>query len=358
MILNYLGSKARFAPVLNRVLDPVIKQAAKSKGGPVVFGDLFAGTGFVGNYYKDHTCVSAVVSSDLELYSYVVCKALLNVVLSQKLIRIIGELNGAHLKPLKGLIWEHFSPAGGRKFFTEANAMRIDGIRVAMAELYKMKKITYNEYLFLLASLIASCSRIANSASCFRAYLKQFCPRSLKRFVLQPVHKQVSRCQKTHKVSQRDAVQVATEYNLDVVYLDPPYNANHYGGYYSFYNYLLRYEREYEITGVAGVTKVYNKSAFGLKASSKCVLQELLQNLKTRGTRFIVMSYNSDGVLDKNEISSSMLNFGEVCLYKTINRKFRPNDKVKHTHVIEYIFVLNMIGPKGVYKEHFLNNEI
>lgn len=338
MILNYLGSKARFIPTLDRVIAPVLVAArSENNGKPVTFGDLFAGTGFVANYYKDHEDVGKVVSSDLELYSYVVNRALLHTVCSNKLMRILAFFNSDQLKPVKGLIWKHFSPAGGRLFYTEANAMRIDAMRIAIGKLYQHGKITYKECLFLLASLMVVCSKFANNASCFRAYLKKFCPRSLKRVVIAPIHKNTTRLEKHHEVIKNDAIKVAKGTHVDVAYLDPPYNANHYGGYYSFYNYLLVYNPRFQIGGVAGVTKIYNKSDFGLKATAKRTLKSLIGEL--RNCKYIVMSYNSDGVLNKQDLFECMRSVGDVTLYKTVNKKFRPNVNVKNSHVVEYVFV-------------------
>lgn len=361
MILNYLGSKARFIPTLDRVIGPVLASAKiENKGNPVVFGDLFSGTGFVANYYKDHGNISKVVSSDLELYSYVVNRALLQTVCNNKITRILAFFNSDQLKPVKGLIWKHFSPAGGRLFYTEANAMRIDAMRIAIGKLYQNGKITYKECLFLLASLMVACSKFANNASCFRAYLKKFCPRSLKKVVITPIHKNTIRLAKPHEVIKNDAARVAKGTHVDVAYLDPPYNANHYGGYYSFYNYLLVYNPHFQIGGVAGVTKIYNKSDFGLKATSKRALKSLIEDL--RKCKYIVLSYNSDGVLKKQDLFDCLRSVGNVTLYKTVNKKFRPNANVKNSHVVEYIFVVKCVkgqyesGQKGSIGEDWILN--
>lgn len=328
-------------PTLNKVIDPLIRKAKAENGGlAITFADVFSGTGFVSNYYKDHESIRRVVSSDLELYSYVLNKALLGTVCSNKLLRIIAFFNGPKLKPVKGLIWRHFSLAGGRMFFTEDNAMRIDAIRIAISRLYKVGKITYKEVLFLLGSLMCACSRSANAASCFRAYLKQFCPRSLKRLEVHPIHRSMTRPMKHHKMVKGDACMMTKRYAIDVAYLDPPYNANHYGSYYSFYNYLMVYDKNYEIGGVAGVTKEYNKSNFGFKATAKQTLCQLVDNLKD--SKYIIMSYNNDGVLNKNEVIECFQRVGSVTLHKAINKKFKPNDRVKNIHVIEYLFVVKV----------------
>lgn len=341
MILNYMGSKTRLMPVLYKVIDPLLKKAkSQNKHKNIVFGDMFAGTGYVGNYFKNHSCIEKVITTDLELYSYVLSKALLETVYSNKLALIIKYFNSNKLKPIKGLIWKHFSPAGGRMFYTEENAKRIDAIRICISKLYHSGTINYKEFLFLLASLMCACSKSANTASCFRAYLKQFHPRSEKSLEMYPIHKSKTRVAKQHVVYKSDCVHVAKRHQIDVAYLDPPYNANHYGGYYSLYNYLLVYNSSYEINGVAGVTKHYNKSMFGFKASAKASFSKLLDALNS--AKYVIMSYSADGTLSKKEVCDILRSKGNVIVYKTMNKKYRPSVRVKDLSVVEYIIVLEV----------------
>ena len=342
MILNYMGSKARLIPTLDKVISPLIKKIHDEKKS-VVFGDLFAGTGFVGNFYMKNPLVTKLISADLELYSYVINKAMLTTVYTPKLRRILEWLNSNKLKPVKGLVWKYFSPAGGRMFFTLKNAMRIDGFRIAISALYKKKIVNYKEFIFLLASLMAACSRGANVASCFRAYLKKFCDRSLKDLIVKPIHLLQSRPRKQTRMYKNDILNVValSKNTVDIAYLDPPYNANHYGGYYSFYNYLAVYNRRYKIGGVAGVTSLYNKSEFGFKATALQAFEKLMKLLASNGTRYAVMSYNNDGAISKDELVDMLETVGRVMIYKCWNKKFKTHQLVKSSHVKEFIFVVD-----------------
>lgn len=347
-------------PTLDRIISPLIERVAMEKKGGAIFGDLFAGSGSVGHYFKNHPHVGRVVASDMELYSYVINNALLKCVYTRKLSKIIAYLNGPYLRAggVRGLVWKHFAPSrpecgdGGRRmFFTLDNARRIDAIRVALNRLHRRGAINYKEFLFLLASLMASCSRYANVASCFRAYLKKFSDRSRKKFMISPVHMERTRPSwKKNSVIKNNACKVARNEIVDIAYIDPPYNANHYGGYYSFYNYLAVYHQSYQISGVAGVTTHYNKSDFGFKASAKNALTKLIASLRP-ATKFIVMSYNSDGVLTKDEVLEILGTRGSVTLYKMWNKKFKPHVGVKDNIVKEYVFVADCRGAMGDVKE-------
>lgn len=358
MILSYTGSKKSLVENLDKVILPIIDKVYKCTGKPISFGDLFAGTGFVSDHYKNNRLIGRVVTSDLELYSYVLNKALMQTVYTPRIAKVIDVLNSSNkCKPAKGLIFQHYSPNSQceRMYFTNGNAQRIDAIRLALNQMYKHKRINYREFIFLLGSLMTSVSRYANTAGTFRAYLKAYCPRAERKFILSPIHRQVS--QKTaHIVKKNDAINVAASgTRLDVVYLDPPYNTNHYGAYYGFYNYLCLYHPQVPIQGVAGVMKNYNKSYFGFSASAALAFQKLFHNLKFKSkTKYIVMSYNNNGSLQLRSIVNIMIKFGDVKTYKLLHKNYRPHNRIKMNHVTEYIFVIDLTSQTNSYKEEWL----
>ena len=338
MILNYFGSKARSIEKIEKVLAPHINRNT-------VFGDLFAGTGVVGNHFKNR--VKQVVSNDLELYAYVMNKALLTTVYTSKLQAIIKTLN--HLEPKEGLIYENFSPHGGKMFFTSDNAKQIDAVRSTISSYYKTRAINYKEFVFLLASLLYSVTRCANTAGTFRAYLKQFHGRALKPFCLAPVHTDRVLSSR-NQVTNRDALDISKQ-KFDLVYLDPPYNAHHYGAYYSFFNYLCIYSRNTKISSNTGVMQCYNKSQFGLRAYVKNAMKELIDNLDATKIAF---HYNSNGILGKAELVRLLMNNGgSLTVYKYLNRNYKPNANIKNSAVVDYIFFINRNDKTG-FKEVWL----
>ena len=69
-----------------------------------------------------------------------------------------------------------------RKFFTERNAKKIQACINCIDEWYRYDVISENERKVLIASLINSFDKIANTAGTYYAYLKEFDRRSLKEF--------------------------------------------------------------------------------------------------------------------------------------------------------------------------------
>ena len=359
MILSYTGSKRSLVGNLEHVIKPLIAHVEEKEKRKVVFGDLFCGSGFVSNHFKNCNGVGKVVSCDLELYSYVLTFALNKTVYTPRLAQLIDWLNSPYCQGVHGLISEHYAPHSkcNRMFFTYKNANMIDGIRIAIHNLFKKKQINFKEFMFLLASLITSTSKIANTAGTFRAYLKHFCSRSLKRFVLLPIHKQT--CQvKGHHVVKDDATKYSKSGSimLDIVYIDPPYNSNHYGAYYGFFNYLCMYDKNVEIKGVAGVMSKYNKSAYGFSNTAQVEFQKLLGNLKDIAkTKYAIISYNNNGAINIRDLVSMGLKHGSVTLYKMWHKNYKPHGSIRMNHVTEYLFVIDMTETgKHIFKQCWL----
>ena len=362
MILSYLGSKASVMKQLHQVIDPLIQKCSELKQHtPIVFADLFSGTGVVAAEFMSHPLVGNVITNDLELYSYVLNKAVLQVPITGKLVKIISYFNSHLVKGVAGIITKQYSPYKGcpRMFFTVENAKKIDAIRIAIHTMYSKSLITYNEFLFLLGSLFASVSKYANCTSCFRAYLKTFSSRSKRKFSFAPVHTrsvghQQFSSQKVTRIYNGDIMlNVNKMQDIDIVYLDPPYSSNHYGSYYGFYNVLGIYRNDFHIGGVAGVPLVYNKSLFGMKSTCQTAFRTLLRAL-TKRTKYVVMSYNDNGVMTKKCLIDLLREFGSVSCYKLWNKKYRPNSNVIDMMVKDFIIVIDFNGFKGEVKEAWL----
>lgn len=349
----------RMMPKLESVISPLLTRAMiRNNNTPIVFGDLFAGTGVVGAHFGKQPEVRCLVANDQEIYSYIINRALHRVGYSSKLQKIIAYLNNPKvLQGVTGLITTNYSPFCGntRKFFTVDNAMRIDAMRIAIHKLWQKGAISYAELLFLLASLFTCVSRHSNNASCFRAYLKSFSARSQRQIELKPIHT-IRRHDYKTQVHWGDVATLKKPF-MHVVYLDPPYSCNHYGSYYGFYNYLAVYDaQKMPIVGVAGVPKNYNKSIFGMRATARKAFADLVRGLRGR-CWYVVLSYNEDGVLGKDELVGVFKPYGDVTLYKCWNRRYRPNSFDPHSdpHVKDYILVCEFGQSRGKVREMWIS---
>ena len=61
MVLNYIGSKKSLLPLIEKIINKYCSYIQK-KNKPLIFGDLLAGTGVVGNHFSQKF---QVISNDI-----------------------------------------------------------------------------------------------------------------------------------------------------------------------------------------------------------------------------------------------------------------------------------------------------
>jgi adenine-specific DNA-methyltransferase len=301
------------------------------------FMDLFSGTGVVGfnmlNYFK--TCNA----NDLEYYSYIINYALIQCNYSdniQQIINICNELEG-----VEGLIYNNFSPTPTceRMFFINNNAKKTDAIRQYIELGFKSNKITKKEYIFILASLLVSVDKVANTSCVYGAYLKEFKTSSLKNLIVQPIHKRTEMNEENmayNKFAESFAEPDSPYY--DVVYMDPPYNQRQYSANYSPLNYIALYDKNVVLKGKTALIENYNKSNFCKKSEVKKVFENLINGIKCN---YLIISYNNEGILSIEEFKNILLQKGLVKLYKIQYNKFKAQKSVDKQFVEEYLWVVD-----------------
>ena len=332
--LNYIGSKKTLLNTILKVLKDNIEDINDRD-----FADLFAGTGTVGFNVNINNICKSVTSNDLEYYSYIINSALLESVYSEKIQKIIDELNNTE-ELIEGLIYKNFSNHEGceRMFFTNKNAKKCDTIRIKINELLLNETINKAEFNFLLASIIVSIDKYANTSSVYGAYLKKFKKSSLKEFILKPIHTN-KKYNPHNNVFNKKIETLVKEEEFDIVYLDPPYNSRQYGGNYSPLNYIAHYDKDIELKGKTGLMKNYNKSIFCSKPRAKSAFEKLIDNIKCN---YLIISYNNEGILNEEDLIDILLKKGSVKLYKIKYNKFKAQKNVLVKHTFEYLWFINV----------------
>jgi len=330
--LNYIGCKnTLFKTLLHVCNENIINMENKS------FLDLFAGTGVVG--FNMSFYFKSCSANDLEFYSYIINYALLNCHYDENLQRIIDKCN--ILEGIEGLIYQNFSPNENceRMFFTNENAKKADAIRKYIYDLLTTSQITKNEYYFLLASLIISIDKIANTSCVYGSYLKSFKTTALKNLVLIPIHKNctLNLANKVFNLQAEIFGGLSADY-YDVVYMDPPYNHRQYSANYSPLNYIAHYDKDIILNGKTALMADYNKSNFCKKAEVKKTFTELIEGIKCK---YLIISYNNEGLMPIEEFKNILIRKGTVKLYKIKYNKFKAHQGVDKKYVEEYIWFIN-----------------
>lgn len=339
-ILNYIGSKKSLLNYLDYVLNKEIDIELKNK----IFFDGFAGSGIVSKYFnRKYDFIN--YSNDLEYYSYVINYVLLKCNYSDKLRDLIEKCN--NLEPKNGLITENYSENGEEKrlFWTIENSKKADAILYYINDEYEQKNITFNELMFIKASLLSNLDKVANTASVYGAFLKNYKTASLKNFILEPIHNDTNiKNIELNKVFNDDVNNLINN-NYDIVYLDPPYNGRQYSSNYHPLNFVARYDSNIELYGKTGLLKNSNKSKYSISKEVKNSFNDLITNLKAK---YILLSYNNEGLMSSSEIRDVLQSKGKTTLYKYEYKKFKSQKTQIDEKVFEYLYVCK-VGKKGNY---------
>jgi adenine-specific DNA-methyltransferase len=315
--VRYIGNKTRLLPFLTEVLAHLDLTPGRAH-------DAFAGTAAVGRALKGSGW--RVESSDVMTYSYVFQRAYVvarrganarRVAAGDADVRralgarafqpaardglsLLAEYLSAWVEPEQGFITQHFSASSGRMYFTDENAGRIDGARAALHRWREAELVSDDAYYLLLAAVIEAADRVANTAGIYAAYIKQWQPNAVKRFKLEPA-RPVSAAGGS-RAHRDDAAAVAKRVGeIDLLYVDPPYNARQYSGYYHIPEIIATgwFGKLPVVRGKTGLPVDRTPpSAWCNRAGAARALDELLT---ATGARHVLLSYNSEGILPDAE---------------------------------------------------------
>jgi adenine-specific DNA-methyltransferase len=319
-LVRYIGNKTRLLPFIIRTLD-------RLRIKPGTAHDAFCGTAAVGRALKQAGW--RVASSDLMTYSYVfqrayvvaskvpslarlrAAHAAVRSALRPRVLRtpvagrssengrtplaMLGEYLASGAEPQPGFLTRHFAPAGGRMYFTEENALQIDTARALLHHWHADGSLDDDTYFILLAALIEGADRVANTAGVYAAFIKQWQPNARRPLVISP---EVPLRGKGSTAHIGDAAAVAAMLGpVDLLYVDPPYNARQYAGYYHVPELIARgwFDESPALRGKTGL--IADRALRSEWCSARGAERSLEALLAATGARHVLISYNSEGLL-------------------------------------------------------------
>lgn len=341
--MRYIGGKSLMLDNINDVIN-------KNTENVNSIADIFSGSGVVATNFKEHNY--SVIANDLLYFSYVLNRGTICLNETPKFKRLnienpIEYLNNLSIADTNFslddcFIYKNYSPNEQcqRMYFQNFNAVKIDIIRLTIEQWKIENKITEDEYFYLLASLINAVPFISNIAGVYGAYLKHWDLRTFN--ILTLTAPKIIPSTKKFFAFNSDAVILAQKVKADLAYLDPPYNNRQYLPNYHVLETIAKYDNP-ALHGVTGIREYSEqKSAFCQKAKVAEAFEKLLEHLKTK---YILISYNNEGILSTEELSDIICNYGiksSFQLYEYDYRRYKSklknrNDKFKLKEQLYFI---------------------
>ncbi len=281
---RFLGSKYK---LLNFIEDTVNEHCKDVKS--VV--DVFAGTGVVGSLFLKNG--KEVYFNDYlksNCYSYRAFYESTNADI-KKLEKIIDNYNDIEINE-ENYFSENFSDT----YFSSKDCKKIGYIRDDIEDKFKKQEINEREKCILIASLIYSMDRVANTVGHYDAYRK--IKNIEDKFFMYMLDVSEKGEKKSH-ISNLDANEFIKSVKADLVYIDPPYNSRQYCDAY----HLLENVAVWDKPKVYGVAKKMDRSKLKSRYCTNKAVEAFDELIKNCNCKYILVSYNNTG--DKSNSRSN-----------------------------------------------------
>jgi len=305
-MIKYLGSK--------RALLPPIVEAVKAllpDGGHVC--DLFSGSARVGHALKSegfrvwsndhnayaHTLATAYVEADREIWS-------------DRAAAVLAELSDTRPEP--GWFTQTFCE--NARFFHPENGARID----AMRDRIEVMGLDPELKAIALVSLMEAADRVDSTAGVHMAYMKAWAPRALNPLTLRMPDILSGVAAGPCRATQGDALDIAAQFDGDLVYLDPPYNQHSYLGNYHVWESLVLWDKP-ETYGVANkrIDVRTRKSAFNSKPGIGPALEAVIGEIRAPN---LIVSFNDEGYLSRDRLVEMLSARGHVQVIEIVRPRY------------------------------------
>lgn len=365
-LIPYIGNK--------RKLLRLIAQAIQAADVPpaATFLDLFAGSGVVSRMAKQMGF--RVWANDWEPYSQIInrCYIANNAAPPfaalggyERALQTLNELPGR-----EDWITRHLCPASDaaydihrdRLFYTRANGMRIDAIRLQIGAWRERGSMDADEEACLLAPLLYQACYVSNTSGVFKGFHNGWggqtgtaLHRILSDLTLSPARFQDNGQQ--NRVYRQDALVLAQQLrdentSVDIAYLDPPYNQHPYGSNYHVLNTITLWDAPPLTEKIEGRNKAAirvdwrtdRRSAYNHRSEAEKAYRALLQTLNARR---ILTSYSTDGMIPLEKMLEICTERGQTTFVCQNYKRYRvSSQRFSHKPVnVEFVLVVDSEKP-------------
>jgi adenine-specific DNA-methyltransferase len=317
---RYIGSKHK---LIEWIFSVINKECEKGNS----FADIFAGTGVVSAVaarHYDEIILNDFLHSNYAIYQAFFGKGEWDKNKIENIIKDYNNIDGGDLEN------NYFSTNFGGKYFSHNSAKIIGFIRETIEE--NKKNLSDKEYYILIASLLYSIDKVANTVGHYDAYFKK--EHVEDGFFMRPIDPiQV----KNVTIFKEDTNLLAKKIKADIVY-----NSRQYSRFYHVLETLTKWDKP-ELFGTALKPQEENMSDY-CRVQAKDRLAELVKDLNAK---YLVVSYNntydsksnsSKNKITLQEIKDILSAKGKTKVFEKDYRHFNAGNTDFKNHK-EYLFV-------------------
>lgn len=273
---RYLGSKYKLLEFINEVIEKNCKNFES------IF-DVFGGTGVVSEYFSEKgkkIYINDILYSNFCIYNAFFNNEEFN---EKKIDEIIQQFNST-----QKISNNYFSKTYKNTYFSEEDCKKIGYIRENIEKMYRAKEINNREKYILIASLLYSMDRIANTVGHYDAYRKkQILENKFEMYGLNIKNKTKNKSE----IYNIDSNELVKKIKADIIYIDPPYNSRQYGDAY----HLLENVAQWKKPKVYGVAKKMDRSNIKSNYCTNKAVISFKNLIKDCNCKYIIVSYNNMG---------------------------------------------------------------
>ena len=331
---RYVGNKYK---LMDWICEKILEECPNCKS----FFDVFAGTGTVSgcmiNHY-DKFIINDFLFSNEIIYNAFFSADEYDLSKLETLKHQYNNLDISKLGP------NYISDNFGDKFFANNDALLIGYIREDLKQKHLKNEISDKEYAILLASLLYSADRVANTCGHYDAYIKGKEIRAAFKYdLIQPLETKGKKIE----IYRCDANILAGKVISDIAFIDPPYNSRQYSRFYHVLENIAKWTKP-ELFGVALKPKEENMSEY-CRASAPKAFRDLIEKLNVK---YIVVTYNntytSKSSSSRNKITLEQIqeileNKGETKVFKKAHKCFNAGKTELPDHK-EYLFITKVMN--------------
>ena len=313
-MLTCIGNKRKLVSNICNVFDEIKTLLSKDKLNIV---DGFAGSSVVSRALTHIS--NKLYTNDMELYSYIMAYCYLVPPTEDQIPKILNHIRAmneiAEKGPYnEGIICKLYAPKdsgniqeGERCFYTRENALIIDTLRKYISD-----NISEDIVNYCLTPLLNKASINTNTAGVFKGFYKKD---NIGKFggkgefalsrIMKPIRLEVpvwNFSEYKSFPSNKDINDLVNELpdDIDVMYLDPPYNQHPYGSNYFMLNVIAKNEEPRDISKVSGIPTDWNKSNYNTHKTAVDSMKKLIVNGLSK-SKYLLISYNNEGIIKSED---------------------------------------------------------